>query len=80
MYVGGIFCELEKTFDCVNHKILLTKLQFIGIQGIMLSWFRSYLTDRNQKTEIKSSNSIQSTYSYWRSIKRGAPQGSILGP
>jgi hypothetical protein len=68
---------LAKVFDCVNHKILLTKLHFIGIQGTSLSWFRSYLTDRKQKIEIKS---IQSTYSNWGSVKRGDPQWRILGP
>jgi hypothetical protein len=68
MHVGGIFCDLGKTSNCVNQEILLTKFHFIGIQGITLSWFRSYLTDRKQETEIKSLNSIQSTYSNWGSI------------
>jgi hypothetical protein len=65
---------------CINHEILITKLHFIGIQRTVLSWFRSYLTEREKKTEIKSSLSIQSTYSNWGSIKHGVPQGPILGP
>jgi hypothetical protein len=77
MHVGGIFCHLAKAFDCVNHETVLTKLHFIGIQGSMLSWFSSYPTDGNQKIEIKSLNSIQSTYSKWGSIKHCIPQGSI---
>jgi hypothetical protein len=59
VHVDEIFCDLAKAFDCVNHDILLTKLYFIGIQGTKLSWFRSCLTDIRQKTEIKSSNSMQ---------------------
>jgi len=56
---GGIFCDLSKAFDCENHEILLTKLHFYGIQGITLDWFRSYITNRKQKVEIKSSNLTQ---------------------
>jgi hypothetical protein len=54
MHVGGIFCDLAKVFDCMNHKILLAKLHFHGIQGVSEDWFRSYSTNRRQKVEIKS--------------------------
>jgi hypothetical protein len=47
-HVGGIFRDLAKAFDCVNHEILLSKLYFFVIQGTALSWFRSYLKDRKQ--------------------------------
>jgi hypothetical protein len=57
MHVGGIFCDLAKAFDCVNHEILLTKLHYFGIQGATASWFRSYLTGRKQK--IKKNYLIQ---------------------
>ena len=53
LHVGGNFCDLSKAFDCVSHEILLSKLHFYGIQGITVDWFRSYLTNRKQKVEIK---------------------------
>jgi hypothetical protein len=77
MHVGGMFCGLAKAFDCVNHKILLTKLYFFGIQGATSSWFRSYLTERKQKIEVKSSNVAKSAYSNWETIKRGVPRGQF---
>jgi hypothetical protein len=52
LHVGGIFCDLSKSSDRVNHEILLTKLHFYGIQGVTIDWFRSYLTNRRQKVEI----------------------------
>jgi hypothetical protein len=56
------------------------KLHFYGIQGITIDWFRSCLTDRKQKVEIKSPNSTQNLVSDWGILKHGVPQGSILGP
>jgi hypothetical protein len=53
MHVGEIFCYLAKTFDSVNHEILLSKLCVYGIQGIVAEWFKSYLADRKQKVKIK---------------------------
>jgi hypothetical protein len=72
MHVSGIFCDLAKAFDCIRHKILLT-----GIQGATAIWFRCYLTDRKQKSEIKSQNLIQRTNSNWVKIKHGVPRGQF---
>jgi hypothetical protein len=47
--VGGIFCDLLKAFDCVNHKILLDKFIFYGIEGKFERLTESYLTGRYQK-------------------------------
>ena len=69
-----ILLDFAKAFDTVNHEILLSKLEYYGIRGIALDWFKSYLSDRMQCTEI---GDTQSKLDY---IKCGVPQGSILGP
>jgi hypothetical protein len=53
LIVGGIFCDLAKTFDCVNHDILLAKLNFYEITGKANEWIKSYLKNRYQRVEIK---------------------------
>jgi hypothetical protein len=63
IHVGGIFCDLAKPFDCVNHEIFLAKLHFYGIQGVMATWFRSYVTNRRQEVEIRSPSSTQNFFS-----------------
>ena len=69
-----ILLDFAKAFDTVNHDILISKLEYYGIRGIASKWFKSYLADRMQCTEI---GDTQSKLNY---IKHGVPQGSILGP
>ena len=80
LHVGGIFCDISKAFDCVNHEILLAKVHFYGIQEITIDWFRSYLTNRKQNVEIKSPTTNRNFISDWGTLKHQVPQGSILGP
>ena len=56
-YGCGVFIDLKKAFDTVNHDILLMKLQNYGIQGEALSWFISYLSNRKQYVHLNGVNS-----------------------
>ena len=71
---GSVLLDISKAFDCVDHEILLHKLQHYGIRGNVCKWFESFLTNRTHYVEI---NGIRSD-SYTPDI--GVPQGSVLGP
>ncbi|CAB4028715.1 Hypothetical predicted protein, partial [Paramuricea clavata] len=73
-FTCGIFIDLKKVFDTVDHSILLTKLNHYGISGLIHDWFNSYLSDRSQTTSIGNCTSEVFCCSY------GVPQGSVLGP
>ena len=77
--VGGLFRDLQKAFDCVNHNILLAKLEFYGVSGIANKLLKSNLNNRYQRTVIKD-NMNNKISSEWDLVKHGVPQGSILGP
>jgi len=73
-HVMGLFLDLSKAFDSVNHQKLLTILQECGIQGKDLSWFISYVIGRKQFVQVKEA------ISGVIDVSCGVPQGSILGP
>ena len=72
--VIGVFLDLKKAFDTVNHKILLKKLYHYGIRGNLNKWFENYLPDRSQYVLFNGKTSDI------RNVNCGVPQGSILGP
>ena len=73
-FACGIFVDLHKTFDTVDHSILLSKLCHYGIRGLTNKWFEPYLV--NHKHFVSISGFASST----SSIASGVPQGSVLGP
>ena len=73
-FVGMVLLDLQKSFDIVDHGILLMKLKVLGLSQDVSRWFRSYLSDRQQLVDVSG------TLSSHANISCGVPQGSILGP
>ena len=73
-YITGIFLDLSKAFDTLDHSILIYKLERHGIRGTPLAWFKDYLSNRVQYTEVDLHQSQT------LDLQCGVPQGSILGP
>ena len=70
----GIFLDISKAFDTVSLPLLHDKMENIGIRGIALDLFKSYLADRTQTVAINGNISDEASLSF------GVPQGSVLGP
>ena len=71
---GALITDLSKAFDCLSHELLIAKLEAYGFDEKSLKLIYNYLSNRKQRVKINNS------YSSWREILYGVPQGSIIGP
>jgi hypothetical protein len=80
LLVGGIVCNSEKAYDCVNHYILLSKLKFYWISDKHFRLYQSYLDNRYCRTTIHNDSEKSNKVSNWAKVRHGVPQASVLGP
>ena len=75
---GCIYIDLSKAFDTLNHKMILNKLERLGIRGAVNNLLNSYLLNRSMK--VKCNTDSGKNISRVCKLSTGVPQGSILGP
>ena len=73
-YGGAVLMDLSKSFDTLNHDLLIAKLHAYGFSEEPLQLIKSYLTNRWQRTKVNAS------FSNWTELLLGVPQGSVLAP
>ncbi len=73
-FVGTVLLDLSKTFDCIPHGLLITKMSAYGLGNKVCEFMASYLSERYQRVKISNRRSS------WTPLLKGIPQGSCLGP
>ena len=71
---GALLTDLSKAFDCIPHDLIIAKLEAYGFQTDALNLVYDYLSNRKQRVKINE------TFSSWKNIECGVPQGSVLRP
>ena len=77
---AGIFLDLSKAFDSLEHSAVLKKMELYGLHGCCLQWFDSYLKDRKLVVSCKTADTGTQHTSKTYNVEYGTPQGSVLGP
>ena len=77
---AGIFLDLSKAFDSLEHNAVLKKMELYGLCGCCLQWFGSYLKDRKLVVSCKTADTGTEHTSQTYDVEYGMPQGSVLGP
>ena len=70
----GVFIDVKKAFDTINHSVLIDKFEHYGVRGTAKKWIMNYLSGRQQYVHIDN------VHSGFKKVMHGIPQGSILGP
>ena len=71
---GTVLTNLSEAFDCIDHNLLIAKLNAYGFEKQSINFIYSYLAKRTQRTQVDSA------VSSWKILFSGMPQGSVLGP
>ena len=77
---AGIFLDLSKAFDSLEHRAVLRKMELYGLRGCCLDWFDSYLSDRKLIVSCRTADTGSEHTSQQYNVEFGTPQGSVLGP